>query len=77
MVPPEAADLDWSASERYRVHGMLDAAIVGSPRTVEQLINEVRVRWAPDELMAMTDLASPEATMNSHTRLAELLTNSS
>ena len=73
MVPPDAADLDWSASERYRVHSMLDAAMVGSPRTVEGLLDGAQSRWAPDELMAMTDLPSPEATVDSHTRLAGLL----
>ena len=35
MVLPADADLDWSASESYRVDGMLEAAIVGSPGTVK------------------------------------------
>jgi len=74
MVAPIDAELDWSSSERYRVQGMLDAAIMGSPETAERLLDQVRARWSPDELMAMTDLPSPEATMNSHTHLAELLT---
>lgn len=72
MLPPADADLNWSSSERYRVQGMLDAAIVGSPRTVERQLREAQERWAPDELMAMTDLPSPETTMKSHTLLAEL-----
>lgn len=73
MVPPDAADLDWSASERYRVDGMLEAAIVGSSRTVKRLLDEVQLRWAPDELMAMTDLPNTEITASSHTLLAELI----
>jgi luciferase family oxidoreductase group 1 len=73
LRPPDAADLDWSASERYRVDAMLEAALVGSDRTVREGLRDVARRWAPDEVMAMTDLPDPDATMTSHTRLAELM----
>jgi len=33
---------------------------------------EVAQRWAPDEVMAMTDLPDPEATIRSHIGLAEV-----
>ena len=72
MLPPEDATLDWSASERYRVQGMLDAAVIGSVHTVRGLLLEVAQRWVPDEVMAMTDLPDTEATMRSHSGLAEL-----
>jgi hypothetical protein len=49
---------------------MLDAALVGSDRTVESCLQEVRRRLAPDEIMAMTDLPDTNVTMNSHVRLA-------
>lgn len=71
MRPPEAAELDWSASERYRVEAMLAAALVGSDRTVQSRLLDVGRRWAPDEVMAMTDLPDFEATINSHVRLIE------
>lgn len=70
--PPEAAELDWSASERYRVEAMLDAALVGSVSTVRARLREVKRRWAPDEIMAMTDLPDPEMIMRSYTRLADM-----
>jgi luciferase family oxidoreductase group 1 len=73
MRPPGDVDLDWSASERYRVDAMLDAAVVGSERTVEAGLQEVARRWAPDEVMVMTDLPDPEATLASHTRLADVV----
>ena len=72
MRRPDDVDLDWSASERYRVEGMLEAALVGSADTVRgQLLDVVR-RLAPDEVMAMTDLPDPEVTIGSYTRLAEI-----
>ena len=72
MRRPDEVDLDWSASERYRVDGMLEAALVGSADTVRgQLLDVVR-RLAPDEVMAMTDLPDPEVTMSSYGRLAEI-----
>ncbi len=73
MRPPDVAELDWSASERYRVEAMLDAAVVGSVATVRSGLLEVGRRWAPDEVMAMSDLPDPDATMSSHVRLAEVL----
>jgi luciferase family oxidoreductase group 1 len=72
MRSPEAAELDWSASERYRVGGMLDAAIVGSADTVRRRLLDVDRRLAPDEVMAMTDLPDPGTTLGSYTRLAEI-----
>jgi luciferase family oxidoreductase group 1 len=72
MLSPEDATLDWSSSERYRVQAMLDAAVVGSVDTARARLLEVAQRWEPDEVMAMTDLPDPEATMSSHVRLAEL-----
>jgi len=72
MRRPDEVDLDWSAGERYRVDGMLEAALVGSADTVRgQLLDVVR-RLAPDEVMAMTDLPDPEVTMSSYGRLAEI-----
>jgi len=72
MRRPDEVDLDWSAGERYRVDGMLEAALVGSADTVRgQLLDVVR-RLAPDEVMAMTDLPDPEVTMGSYGRLAEI-----
>ena len=63
----DEVDLDWSTGERYRVDGMLEAALVGSADTVRgQLLDVVR-RLAPDEVMAMTDLPDPEVTMSSRT----------
>ena len=72
MRPPEVAELDWSASERYRVEAMLAAALVGSAGTVREQLLDVAQRWAPDEVMAMTDLTDPEVTMGSYVRLADL-----
>ena len=72
MRPPEVAELDWSASERYRVEAMLAAALVGSAGTVREQLLDVARRWAPDEVMAMTDLTDPEVTMGSYVRLADL-----
>jgi hypothetical protein len=73
MRPPEIAELDWSASERYRVDAMLEAALVGSDSTVRVGLLDVARRWAPDEVMAMTDLPDYDVTMNSYVRLAHLV----
>ena len=73
MRRPESAGLDWSASERYRVEAMLGAALVGSEATVRAGLLEVHRRWAPDEVMAMTDLPDAEPTISSHARLAGLV----
>ena len=73
MRLPDDVELDWSASERYRVDGMLDAAVVGSADTVRRRLREIDERLAPDEVMAMTDLPDPEATIRSFTRLAEVV----
>lgn len=73
MRAPEAAELDWSASERYRVDAMLEAAVVGSGPAVRARLLEVGKRWAPDEIMAMTDLPDSEVTLRSHARLADLM----
>ena len=70
MRGPDDVELDWSASERYRVDGMLEAALVGSADTVRAQLRDVVRRLAPDEVMAMTDLPDPEVTVRSHTRLA-------
>jgi luciferase family oxidoreductase group 1 len=67
---PDDVELDWSAGERYRVDGMLEAALVGSADTVRAQLRDVARRLAPDEVMAMTDLPDPEVTVRSHTRLA-------
>ncbi len=72
MRRPDEVDLDWSASERYRVDGMLKAAVVGSADTVRGQLFDVVRRLAPDEVMAMTDLPEPEVTMSSYGRLAEI-----
>ncbi len=73
MRPPEIAELDWSASERYRVDAMLEAALVGSDATVRARLLDVERRWAPDEVMAMTDLPDSHMTMSSYDRLANLV----
>ena len=67
MRRPDDVDLDWSASERYRVEGMLEAALVGSADTVRGRLLDVVRRLAPDEVMAMTDLPDPEVTIGSYT----------
>jgi luciferase family oxidoreductase group 1 len=72
MRRPESAELDWSASERYRVDAMLEAALVGSDSTVRARLLDVERRWAPDEVMAMTDLPDSDVTMSSYVRLADL-----
>jgi luciferase family oxidoreductase group 1 len=74
MRPPELAELDWSASERYRVEAMLNAAIVGSPGTARAQLLDAARRWDPDEVMAVSDLADPEMTMKSYAQLADLVT---
>ena len=73
MRLPDDAELDWSASERYRVDAMLEAALVGSAATVAAGLRDVVTRWAPDELMAMTDLPDPDATLGSYARLAAVV----
>jgi luciferase family oxidoreductase group 1 len=73
MRRPEDAALDWSASERYRVGAMLEAALVGSAETVRRRLRDVDRRLAPDEVMAMTDLPDPAVTIDSYTRLAEVV----
>lgn len=73
MRPPEIAELDWSASERYRVDAMLEAALVGSESTVRARLLDVERQWAPDEVMAMTDLPDSDVTMSSYVRLANLV----
>ena len=73
MRHPDDVELDWSAGERYRVDAMLDAALVGCAETVRAGLAAVHRRVAPDEVMAMTDLPDPEATMRSFARLAEVL----
>jgi luciferase family oxidoreductase group 1 len=72
MRLPAEVNLDWSPSERYRVDAMLEAAIVGSDTTVRGRLLDVAQRWAPDEVMTMTDLPDAEITMNSHRRLADI-----
>jgi luciferase family oxidoreductase group 1 len=72
LLPPDAAELDWSASERYRVDAMLDAALVGSEATVRAKLLDVVDRWGPDEVMAMSDLPDPAATLRSYVGLAEV-----
>ena len=73
MRPPEDAELDWSASERYRVEGMLAAALVGSDPTVHARLLDIDRRLAPDEVMAMTDLTDPEVTLRSFAGLAKVI----
>jgi hypothetical protein len=73
MRRPESAELDWSASERYRVDAMLEAALVGSLSSVRTGLLDINRRCAPDEIMAMTDLPDAEMTMSSYIRLADLL----
>ena len=73
MRPPELAELDWSSSERYRVDAMLEAGLVGSDSTVRARLLDVERRWAPDEVMAMTDLPDPDVMMSSYARLASLV----
>jgi luciferase family oxidoreductase group 1 len=73
MRPPDAVALDWSASERYRVTGMLGAAVIGSEQTVGARLQEICRRWNPDEVMAMTDLPDADITMRSHARLTHVL----
>ena len=72
MRSPHDADLDWSASERYRVDAMLDAALVGSTASVFAQLRNISSRWSPDEVMAMSDLPDAAMTMNSHVRLADV-----
>jgi luciferase family oxidoreductase group 1 len=72
LLPPEAAELDWSASERYRVDAMLEAALVGSEATVRERLLDVARKWGPDEVMAMSDLPDPSAMLRSFVGLAEL-----
>jgi luciferase family oxidoreductase group 1 len=69
---PDDADLDWSASERYRVDGMLKAAVVGSAGSVRRQLRAVDERLVPDEVMAVSDLPDPDAIVASYTRLAEV-----
>lgn len=70
---PDDVELDWSAGERYRVDGMLEAALVGSADTVRARLRDIARRLAPDEVMAMTDLPDPGVTLGSHTRLAGIV----
>lgn len=70
---PDDVELDWSAGERYRVDGMLEAALVGSESTVRAQLQDVDRRLAPDEVMAMTDLPDAGATLGSHIRLAGIV----
>jgi luciferase family oxidoreductase group 1 len=70
---PDDVELDWSASERYRVDAMLDAAVVGSVETVRTALSDVDRRLAPDEVMAMTDLPDPDATLRSFAALAAVV----
>jgi luciferase family oxidoreductase group 1 len=76
MRPPDEVELDWSASERYRVEGMLEGALVGSVETVRRRLLDVDRRLAPDEVMAMTDLTDSDVTMRSFAALAEVVTTS-
>jgi luciferase family oxidoreductase group 1 len=69
---PDDVELDWSAGERYRVDGMLDAALVGSADTVRAQLRDVARLLAPDDIMAMTDLPDPEVTLRSDALLAEI-----
>ena len=59
--------------ERYRVDGMLEAALVGSADTVRAQLRDVARRLAPDEVMAMTDLPDPGVTLRSHIGLAGIV----
>ena len=70
---PDDAELDWTTSERYRVETMLGGALVGSPGTVRAALLDVGRRWAPDEIMAMTDLPDPAMTISSCAQLADLV----
>jgi len=72
MRMPADCDLDWSGSERYRVDAILAAAVVGSAATVREGLAAIDRRWAPDELMAMTDPPDTEATLSSFARLRSL-----
>jgi hypothetical protein len=51
---------------------MLDAAVVGSERTVQERLHEVERRFAPDEVMAMKDPPDSEVTISSYVRLARI-----
>jgi luciferase family oxidoreductase group 1 len=73
MRRPESAELDWSASEQYRVDRMLEAALVGSLSSVRTGLLDISRRCAPDEIMAMTDLPDAEMTMSSYVLLADLM----
>lgn len=72
MQPPDDVALDWSASERYRVEGMLEAAVVATAATACRQLRDVAGRLAPAEVMTMTDLPDADATLRSCTRLAEI-----
>ena len=73
MRVPAEVELDWSAGERYRVEAMLSAALAGSVETVRRRLRDVVGRLAPDEVMAMTDLPDPEATLKSYAGLAAVV----
>jgi luciferase family oxidoreductase group 1 len=74
LRPPGHAELDWTASERYRVETMLGGALIGSPATVRAQLADLARRWAPDEVMAMTDLPDSSVTIGSYAALASLVT---
>jgi luciferase family oxidoreductase group 1 len=71
---PGDAELDWTTSERYRVETMLGGALVGSPGTVRPQLLDLAQRWAPDEIMAMTDLPDSAVSISSCAHLADLVT---
>ena len=42
---PDDVELDWSAGERYRVDGMLEAALVGRPTPCARSCGTSRGAW--------------------------------
>ena len=70
-TPEEAAIYDYSPQEQVAIEQRLSSAILGTPEQVKAGLEELRRRYAVDELMITTIAHSPADRMHSFELVAE------
>lgn len=74
LLPPPIDDINtyWSDAERAHVERMLTCSFVGSPATVEPLLNQFLARTQADELIVSAAVFDQPARLKSYELLAAL-----
>ncbi len=71
LMPP-VEHLDWNAFEEAAVHSRFQAAIIGSPKTVEKELGDFLEETQVDELMIVANTYEHAKRLRSYELLAEL-----